>query len=779
MLCVRQIINQRYQLQQKLGERPARQTWLAQDTTTNSPVVIKFLAFGGQMQWSDLKLFEREAQILRELNHPCIPQYRDYFRIDEDILWFTIVEQYIPGKSLQTLLDKGKRFSESEVKNIALELLEILSYLHQLNPPILHRDLKPSNIILGEDKRIYLIDFGSIQDKATPQGASFTVVGTYGYTPIEQFGGRAVAASDLYALGATLIHLLTRTPPADLLQEDLQIQFQGKVRVSQDFASWLSKMSAPTLKERFRSVAQARQALKLLINKNNSPLHQLKQEAQLWKELKEKDDYLDYLLSKKTFPKVIVNRGKDLLSELKQSFSVKNRDTDSYAKYLKQHRANLLLVVGFFSAIPLTLITIEMFDQFSISTAEKILQKCGGKEKCEGRVEASERLSKAEQELGKYNFNSADLRDADLGSANLGFAKLKSADLGSANLESANLKSADLKFANLGSANLESANLGFANLGYANLESANLGFANLNSAKLRSANLKSAKLWFANLGSVNLEFANLGYANLGFANLGSAKLESANLRNANLWSAKLESANLRNANLEYANLESVDFRDADLWFANLESANLKFADLGSVNLESANLKFANLESTNLDSANLRSVNLESANLKSANFRDADLWFANLESTNLESTNLGSANLGSVNFRDANLKSANLESANLESAKLWFANLESANLESAKLWFANLESANLKDANLRDADLWFANLENTNLTGASNLTDSQIKKSCNWEKAIYKWNWDENNNTWIVDKVANQQYIQQLKQDKVSDPVTPVDCSRWE
>ena len=127
MFSERQIIHQRYRLERKLGERPARQTWLATDTKTESLVVIKFLAFGGQMQWSDLKLFEREAQILKQLDHPYIPQYRDYFRIDEDILWFTIVEQYIPGKSLQTLLDKGKRFSESEVKNIALELLEILS----------------------------------------------------------------------------------------------------------------------------------------------------------------------------------------------------------------------------------------------------------------------------------------------------------------------------------------------------------------------------------------------------------------------------------------------------------------------------------------------------------------------------------------------------------------------------------------------------------------------------------------------------------------------------
>ena len=71
---------------------------------------------------------------------------------------------------------------------------------------MLHRDIKPSNLILGEDEQVYLVDFGAVQDKVAPSCTTFTVVGTYGYTPMEQFGGRAVPASDLYALGATLIH---------------------------------------------------------------------------------------------------------------------------------------------------------------------------------------------------------------------------------------------------------------------------------------------------------------------------------------------------------------------------------------------------------------------------------------------------------------------------------------------------------------------------------------------------------------------------------------------
>lgn len=81
----------------------------------------------------------------------------------------------------------------------------------------MHRDIKPSNLIWGEDQHVYLVDFGAVQAQAAVTGVTFTVVGTSGYAPLEQFWGRAVAASDLYALGATLIHLLTgafwvRTP---------------------------------------------------------------------------------------------------------------------------------------------------------------------------------------------------------------------------------------------------------------------------------------------------------------------------------------------------------------------------------------------------------------------------------------------------------------------------------------------------------------------------------------------------------------------------------------
>lgn len=272
MLESGQVLNVRYQLQQKLGQSAGRQTWLASDLSNPSEprVIVKLLAFGDQVQWEDLKLFEREAQVLRQLNHPQIPKYLDSFSLEDHLLWFGLAQTYIPGKSLKECLEEGQHFTEQQVKNIAIDLLKLLIYLHELNPPVLHRDIKPSNLIWGEDDQVYLIDFGAVQDKAAAEGRTFTVVGTYGYAPMEQFGGRAVAASDLYSLGATLIHLVTGICPADLPQQDLRIQFgdrtawrePDRASLHPRFANWLARLVEPDVKKRFQTAREALSALK-------------------------------------------------------------------------------------------------------------------------------------------------------------------------------------------------------------------------------------------------------------------------------------------------------------------------------------------------------------------------------------------------------------------------------------------------------------------------------------------------------------------------------------
>lgn len=279
MLQAEQILNERYQLKRKLGQNAGRQTWLAEDIGVSPPesVIVKLLVFGGEVQWDDLKLFEREAQVLKQLNHPRIPKYRDYFSIDERTLWFGLVQDYIPGISLKEQLTQGKHFTEDEIVYIiAVDVLAILEFLHQLNPAVLHRDIKPSNLIWGEDDRIYLVDFGAVQDRVAREGATFTVVGTYGYAPMEQFSGRAVPASDLYALGVTLIHLLTGIAPVDLPLRNLRICFEEQVTLTPKVVNWLKTLTEPAPEQRFKSAAQALSALESAltpsITKDNSTI---------------------------------------------------------------------------------------------------------------------------------------------------------------------------------------------------------------------------------------------------------------------------------------------------------------------------------------------------------------------------------------------------------------------------------------------------------------------------------------------------------------------------
>lgn len=272
MLQAEQILRDRYQLKQQLGQNSGRQTWLAEDLQTpdKQQVIIKLLAFTPQMQWEELKLFEREAQVLQHLAHPCIPNYRDYFSLDvetdSELPWFGLVQEYIPGSSLKKLLDKGKNFKELEVIKIAKQILKILIYLHELSPPVIHRDIKPSNLILGKDGQIYLVDFGAVQDKAKAEGVTFTVVGTSGYAPPEQLWGKAIPSSDLYALGATLIHLLTGIPPADLPQHQMRIEFRDKINLYSYLVNWLEKLTQPAAERRFSSSRQALEDLQKNIN---------------------------------------------------------------------------------------------------------------------------------------------------------------------------------------------------------------------------------------------------------------------------------------------------------------------------------------------------------------------------------------------------------------------------------------------------------------------------------------------------------------------------------
>ena len=272
------ILNQIYQVRQHLGRRGSRETLLAENINTNELVVVKILKFGLDAAWDDFKLFEREALTLKNLTHPAIPHYLDYFELDlPHCKGFALVQEYIEAPSLEATLKEGRTFSELEIREIAEVLLDILQYLHQRQPAIVHRDLKPSNILLSDSTgnsvgQIHLIDFGAVKSLAATDGGTITVVGTYGYMPPEQFGGRTTPASDLYSLGATLIYLATGRHPTELPSKDGKIVFEEAVSLSLSLTRWLQKMTEPSGDRRFKSATEALKALKQPNTLQNSDL---------------------------------------------------------------------------------------------------------------------------------------------------------------------------------------------------------------------------------------------------------------------------------------------------------------------------------------------------------------------------------------------------------------------------------------------------------------------------------------------------------------------------
>jgi ankyrin repeat protein len=261
---VSDLIADRYRILGVLGQGGVGITYRAEDLQTGQTVALKSLSLQSMQDWKQLELFEREAQTLKQLDHPGIPKYLDYFHVDTaGDRMFYIVQQLAEGESLAELVNRGWRSTEAEVKAIAEQLLEILAYLHSLEPPVIHRDIKPQNIIRRADGRVYLVDFGAVQNtycNTFMRGS--TVVGTFGYMAPEQFRGQAVPATDFYGLAATLLFLLTWRSPADIPQDRLRLNFRSRVQISDSFADWLEQMLEPDANDRFPSAKDALERLR-------------------------------------------------------------------------------------------------------------------------------------------------------------------------------------------------------------------------------------------------------------------------------------------------------------------------------------------------------------------------------------------------------------------------------------------------------------------------------------------------------------------------------------
>lgn len=273
---MRLVLRTRYLPLEQIGSGGFSRTFCTWDCNLEHECLIKQLRPTNLSNnpWTDSQLqyiqtlFKREAQTLRNLNHPQIPRLWDFFELsapepeeynhdpENPKILFYLVQDYIEGKNLRQI--KNEKWSEDEVINFLRQILPVLSYIHSLQPVMLiHRDIKPENIILGQNEKFYLIDFGAVKQAVAgiPVEQSIAIA-TPGYASPEQRAGLAVSASsDLYSLAATCVCLLTFATPEELRVGDVW-NWREYVDVSEQLATILDTMLLPEINQRFQSASQ-------------------------------------------------------------------------------------------------------------------------------------------------------------------------------------------------------------------------------------------------------------------------------------------------------------------------------------------------------------------------------------------------------------------------------------------------------------------------------------------------------------------------------------------
>jgi serine/threonine-protein kinase len=203
--------------------------------------------------------FGQEAQLLARLDHPNIPKISDFFTENQK---HYIVMEFVPGETLENRLARqAAPCGEADVRNWALQLSDVLEYLHRQVPPVIFRDLKPGNIMVTPQGQLKLIDFGIARLFKPGKAGDTHVMGTPGFAPPEQYGkGQTDARSDIYSLGVVLHHLLTCYDPASTPFRLPPVR-QISRNVSQELEVIVARASHPAVAQRYQSVAELRRDL--------------------------------------------------------------------------------------------------------------------------------------------------------------------------------------------------------------------------------------------------------------------------------------------------------------------------------------------------------------------------------------------------------------------------------------------------------------------------------------------------------------------------------------
>src|SRR5882757_9451331 len=217
MLTADTVLQGRYRIIRQLGQGGMGAVYEAIDERLDTTVALKETLFTDEKL---RKQFEREARLLARMHHPALPRVSDHFAEGDGQF---LVMQYIPGDDLsQMMARKQGPFPPDQVLTWGDQLLDALDYLHTQDPQIIHRDIKPQNLKLTERGQIILLDFGLAKGQSGGVSVITTSASIYGYTPnyapLEQIQGQGTdARSDIYALSATLYHLMTGVKPPDAL----------------------------------------------------------------------------------------------------------------------------------------------------------------------------------------------------------------------------------------------------------------------------------------------------------------------------------------------------------------------------------------------------------------------------------------------------------------------------------------------------------------------------------------------------------------------------------
>ena len=265
------ILNSRYEIVRKIGGGGMGAVYLATDKNLGGILrAVKEMVQSYIEETAQDKAvsdFKRESMLLTSLDHPSIPTIYDYF-YDEKENRFYLVMKYISGGDLASRLRSATegRIEEENVTEWAIQVADVLDYLHNRQPPIVYRDLKPSNIMIdGNSGRVMLIDFG-IARWINKEEKGVTAVGTMGYAPPELFSGNVEPRSDIYSLGSTMFHLLTGADPQSnpLLIFDFQKHprpRQINPQLSDQMEKILMRAVEYSADNRFRTAAELRNVL--------------------------------------------------------------------------------------------------------------------------------------------------------------------------------------------------------------------------------------------------------------------------------------------------------------------------------------------------------------------------------------------------------------------------------------------------------------------------------------------------------------------------------------